>query len=80
MKSDYRGKYRTPPAQVAIERIFRRSSAHHAFPSSSRPRLQSAVTCRSGWPICLFTLILFLNHDSCLPLLIAGEGEVESGV
>ena len=24
--------------------------------------------------------LLFLNHDSCLPLLMAGEGEVESGV
>jgi hypothetical protein len=24
--------------------------------------------------------LLFLNQDSCLPLLMAGEGEVESGV
>src|SRR5215216_3529594 len=24
--------------------------------------------------------LLLLNHDSCLPLLIAGEGEVEGGV
>jgi hypothetical protein len=25
-------------------------------------------------------IFLFLNHDSCLPLLVAGDGEVEGGV
>src|SRR5438552_5557970 len=57
---------------------------HHVFflPQKADPRLRISGNVQIGlanMPL-LHTHFLVLDHDSCLPLLMAGEGEVESGV
>src|SRR5947209_13408184 len=57
---------------------------HHVFflPQQADPRLRVSGNVQVGladMPL-LHAHFLVLDHDSCLPLLIAGEGEVESGV
>src|SRR5919109_4675399 len=57
---------------------------HHVFflPQKADPRLRVSGNVQIGLAdMPLFHAdLLFLNHDSCLPLLIASEGEVEGGV
>ena len=57
---------------------------HHVFflPQKADPRLRVSGNVQIGladMPLFHADLLL-LNHDSCLPLLMAGEGEVERGV
>src|SRR5882724_3290817 len=57
---------------------------HHVFflPQKADPRLRISGNVQIGpadMPL-LHAHFLVLDHDSCLPLLMAGEGEVESGV
>src|SRR5437660_4405596 len=56
---------------------------HHVFflPQKADPRLRVSGNVQIGladMPL-LHAHLLVLDHDSCLPLLMAGEGEVESG-
>src|SRR5215211_7466937 len=56
---------------------------HHVFflPQKADPRLRVSGNVQIGladMPL-LHADLLFLNHDSCLSLLIASEGEVEGG-
>src|SRR5438552_750245 len=57
---------------------------HHVFflPQKADPRLRVSGNVQIGLAdMSLFHADLLLpNHDSCLPLLMAGEGEVERGV
>src|SRR5438552_13903751 len=57
---------------------------HHVFflPQKADPRLRVSGNVQIGLAdMPLFHAdLLFLNHDSCLPLLMAGEREVESRV
>src|SRR5438034_9724252 len=57
---------------------------NHVFflPQKADPRLRVSGNVQIGLADMPFfhADLLFLNHDSCLPLFMAGEGEVEGGV